>query len=158
MRHSFQLMALAYLLPIALTSRSPFWVAESVLLSWLGCRRKLRRVYKAYEDENRKRAMMERPTFVQQCSLEDGCSIRFYGDECQHGNGRVFTRKSVASPFYDGYGGDCSFKANKKWECLLVILWDNACRSPEGSFCIGNCRGTFGIQNRQGNHVSGGYS
>ena len=139
MRHSFQLMALAYLLPIALISRSPFWVAESVLLSWLGCRRKLRRVYKAYEDENRKRAMMERPTFVQQCSLEDGCSIRFSGDECQHGNGRVFTRKSVASPFYDGYGGDCSFKANKKWECLLVILWDNACRSPEGSFCIGNC-------------------
>lgn len=107
---------------IEIMSSSPVWVSGSVLLSWLGCRRELRRVYKAYEDENNKKIIEEKPTFVQQCSLEDGCSIRFYGDECEHGNGRVFTKKSAASPFYDGYGGDCSFRANKKCACLLVIL------------------------------------
>lgn len=118
MRHSFQLMTLLFLLPSLIISSSPFWVSGSVGLSWLGCRRELRKVYKEYEAENQRRMEDEKPGFVQQCSLEDGCSIRFYGDECEHGNGRVFTKKSASSPFYDGYGGDCSFKAQNVKSCV----------------------------------------
>ena len=58
----------------------------------------------------------EKPGFIQSCSLEDGCSMRFYGDECQNSFGHRFSSKSQKQSFYDGYGGDCSFKAEKnKW-------------------------------------------
>ena len=55
----------------------------------------------------------EKPGFIQSCSLEDGCSMRFYGDECQNSFGHRFSTKSMKQRFYDGYGGDCSYKAPK---------------------------------------------
>ena len=95
MRHTFQLMAVLCFIWASVTRRSPVWIAGSVGLSWLGCRRELRKLYDEYEKENEMLVEEEKPGFIQSCSLEDGCSMRFYGDECQHGNGRKFTKGST---------------------------------------------------------------
>lgn len=72
-------------------------------------------MYKRYEEMNEEMMIEEKPTFVQQCSLEDGCSVvRFYGDESTTRNRGRFTKASMKQSFYDGYGGDCSYKASKK--------------------------------------------
>lgn len=102
---------LVLILPTVLCS-SPLWITGSVGLSWLGCRRELNKLYAKYEKENEELLIEEKPGFIQSCSLEDGCSMRLYGDECQHGNNRKFTKQSTKDRFYDGYGGDCSFKAH----------------------------------------------
>ena len=96
--------------------RTPFWATSSVGLAWLGCRREFCRIYKEYEKENELlleelEEQEERPGFIQSCSLEDGCSMRFYGDECQNSGRHRFTTRSTKQRFYDGYGGDCSYKA-----------------------------------------------
>ena len=99
---------------MTVTCRSPLWLSLSTALSWAGSKIELNKVYKEYEERNKEVIQREeRPTFVQQCSLEDGCSIRFYGDETSHGNGRRFTKKTAEQTFYDGYGGDCSYKGQK---------------------------------------------
>lgn len=113
MRHTFQLMAVLCFIWASVTRRSPVWIAGSVGLSWLGCRRELRKLYDEYEKENEMLVEEEKPGFIQSCSLEDGCSMRFYGDECQHGNGRKFTKRSTKQSFYNGYGGDCSYRVTK---------------------------------------------
>ena len=66
----------------------------------------------------------EKPGFIQSCSLEDGCSMRFYGDECQNSFGHRFSTKSMKQRFYDGYGGDCSYKApkNQSSVCSNTVL------------------------------------
>lgn len=112
MRNTYELFMLVYLIIVFVSNRSPLWLAESIGLSWLGCKRELNKLYAKYEKENEELLIEEKPGFIQSCSLEDGCSMRFYGDECQHGNNRKFTKKSEKSSFYDGYGGDCSFKAS----------------------------------------------
>ena len=115
MRYTFDLWMMMYFISYLLVFyhyRSPIWISGSVGLSWLGCRYELKSLYDKYEKENEELLIEERPGFIQSCSLEDGCSMRMYGDECQHGNNKRFTRKSEKSSFYDGYGGDCSFKAS----------------------------------------------
>lgn len=95
--------------------RSPGWIAGCVGTSWLGSKLELNKVYKKYEQMNEEMMLLEeKPTFVQQCSLEDGCNVvRFYGDESTTRNRSRFTKSSMKQSFYDGYGGDCSYKAGE---------------------------------------------
>ena len=78
-------------------------------MSWIGSRVELKKLYKLCEEQNDK---LFHKT-VSECVVNNSDSIHFYGDETQHGNGRHFTKESVHQTFYDGYGGDCSYKVNK---------------------------------------------
>lgn len=72
----------------------------------------LKKLYKLCEEKNDRLLHKED---VSERVVSNGDSIHFYGDETQHGNGRHFTKESAHQTFYDGYGGDCSYKANKEW-------------------------------------------